>query len=202
MISQKQAEEIEAQITDIENRTRAEISAVVVKRSSAVGHVPWVMMCLLGFIFLSIEGLRFSWQEGLAAVGILFLSFYLARFNWVQRLLTPNPDEVEQVQQRAELEFYRLGLNKTDEGVGVLIFISLMERRAVIMADHGVVKVCPENIWQKTVEEMLKEFHRGDFTGGLELAVRHCGEVLSEKLPLRAPRTGNQLPNRVFLRYD
>lgn len=207
-LTSDQAEKISAQIKSVESKTRAELVAVVVPRSSAVAHVPWVLMMLLGTIFFIAEGviLGLHWDRRLeilvpaAAIGIYFVSVLLSRLSYVQRILTPNVDEVWQVQQRAELEFYRTGITKTDQGTGVLIFVSWMERRAVILADKGVSSLCPESIWQETVDAMLAEFKSGSFHSGLEKTIHRCGEILIEKLPSNGNKSANQLPNHLIIR--
>ncbi|MGE0761918.1 MAG: TPM domain-containing protein, partial [Bdellovibrionales bacterium] len=174
MINPQQAEKISALISEIEKQTRGELVAVVVRRSSAVAHVPWVLMGFLGAIFLVVEGLYFGLQWDVhwlvtpaAAIVIYFLSLAFARLSVVQRIFTPNIDEEWQVQQRAELEFHRADIKKTSEGTGILIFVSLMERRAVILADKGISDICPEETWAQTIAAMLEEFKKGRYFEGL-----------------------------------
>ena len=46
----------------------------------------------------------------------------------------------------AEKEFTRLGINKTREGTGVLIFLLLSERQFYILADDNINKLTGEKI--------------------------------------------------------
>ena len=205
----EQSEKISAQIASIESKTQAELVAVVVRHSSAIAHVPWVLMMLLGSLFFIAEGIFFGlhWDRypeitvPIATIGIYLLSMYLSRLSSVQRILTPNVDEAWQVQQRAELEFYRAGISNTNQSTGVLIFISWMERRAVILADKGVSNLCSEEIWTDVINLMLKEFKRHDFYSGLEKAIQGCGEILISKLPSNSSKpAANQLANHLIIK--
>ncbi len=142
------AERIERAIADAESRTSGEIVPLLVRRSSTVGHVPLVSFTLLLLcVFLSdlpahladLGGPYLAWLGGcwLLAGG---LALGVSRLDVVQRLLTPRIDQMQQVDLRAQIEFYELEMSQTQDRTGILLLVSLMEHRAVVLADHSIAE--------------------------------------------------------------
>ena len=108
-------ERIETAIAEAESHTCGEIVPVLVRRSSTIGHVPVLALCLLWLLVLlpDLPGLQ-SEVAGSSLVWLLadllvaaIAALGLARLDVVQRLLTPGLDRVRQVDLRAQVEFYR-----------------------------------------------------------------------------------------------
>jgi putative membrane protein len=183
---------IEVAIAKAENTTSGEIVPLLVRRSSTVGHVPilaFAFVMLTAFIF-DVPGLLADvtgneWiGAGLCWLLAAALGFVASRFDIVDRLLTPQPDQVHQVDMRAELEFFELDLSQTDGRTGVLLMISLMEHRAVILADKGISEKLDAEVWQEVVALMIDGVKRGDLTGGMCAAIERCGSLLATEFPL------------------
>ncbi|MGE4131014.1 MAG: hypothetical protein AB7F86_05215 [Bdellovibrionales bacterium] len=92
---------------------------------------------------------------------------------------------------RAELEFYRNDLTATAERTGILLFLSLAEKQAVVLADRGLDQKAEPKIWADVVRELT--------LGRLESGVEICGRVLKEKFPARKANP-NELPNHVIVK--
>ena len=116
MLGPDGAERIEAAIQLAESRTSGEIVPVLVRRSSTVGHVPMLVFLLLlvGLLLFDLPhflalwgGPHWAWL-GTCWLGAAVLAMGLARLDWVQRLSTPRLDQRQQVEMRAEVEFYEL----------------------------------------------------------------------------------------------
>ena len=181
------AERIEAAIAEAESHTSGEIVPILVRRSSTVGHVPLVSFTLLLLcVFLSdlpahLAGLGGPNWVWLGACWLLAggLALGLSRLDAVQRLLTPRIDQMQQVDQRAEIEFYELEMSQTQDRTGILLFVSLMEHRAVVLADHSISDKLDAETWQELVALMIQGVKRGDLAKGMEQAIQRCGELLS-----------------------
>ena len=79
----------------------------------------------------------------------------------------------------------------------MLLYLSMRERRAEIVADEAIVsKVAPE-AWGKAMADMLAEIRQGRVAEGLAAGIRDVGEVLSEHFP-RAEDDVNELPDRLI----
>lgn len=92
--------------------------------------------------------------------------------------------------------FERLGLARTQGRTGVLILVSLFERRAVVLGDAGIDEAMGPQRWTALTEELLRAAAEGRLADGLVAAVGHCGEVLAARFPWTAGDR-NELPDRL-----
>lgn len=185
---------IEEAIARAESQTSGEIVPLLVRRSSTVGHVPMLAMSLLmlSAFMLDLPAWLSEWRgsEPIWIVVLLLaaaaLGYGLSRLDAVDRLLTPRPDQMRQVDLRAQIEFYELGMNQTDARTGVLLMVSLMEHRAVVLADHGISEKLDATIWQEVVDLMIDGVKGGDLAGGMCAAIERCGALLAPHFPIAA----------------
>ncbi len=98
----------------------------------------------------------------------------------------------------AEKEFFRLGIDKTKDKTGVLIFVLLPKRQFYIMADNGIHTKVADNTWDSIKDEMQKMFLSGEFSKGIIHGVQRVGKILSEHFPAK-PNDTNEISNRVIL---
>jgi putative membrane protein len=205
-LTEQEIEKISSVVQEVEQETDGEIVSVIVQRSSAIGHVKWLLASCLTLCFVTAEFFyhsnhwdpQSSWLPIVGLLLIYFLSVGLSRLKWFQRVLTSNEDEIAQVHQRAELEFARAHIRKTERRTGILIFASVMERRAVILADEGIARHCSPETWDEVVTLLTGEFKEGRIGQGFEKAIRKAGEILKAKLPPTA-RNPDELPNRLVI---
>ncbi len=103
--------------------------------------------------------------------------------------------------EEALQEFYSQGLHRTEAATGVLLFVSLLERRAVVLGDTGIdAKVGAEH-WTHTTEAVLNGLRAGSLRRGLEDGLRSCADVLAEHFPwVEGDR--NELPDHVEVRRE
>lgn len=100
------------------------------------------------------------------------------------------------VEELARREFVHLGMSRTKERTGVLIFILLDARQFHILADEHINQKVEPKTWDKIAEAMSSSFARKEFRAGLETAVRSVAEHLSKHFPAK-PGDKNELPNEV-----
>jgi putative membrane protein len=185
-------ERIESAIAEAESRTSGEIVPILVRRSSTVGHVPLVCFTLLLLcVFLmdlpatlgELGGPYWAWL-GACWLLVSVLALGLQRFDVVQRGLTPRIDQMQQVDLRAQIEFYELGVSQTQDRTGILLFVSLMEHRAVVLADQSIAEKLDAKIWQELVDLMIQGVKGGDLATGMSQAIQRCGDLLSTHFPI------------------
>jgi putative membrane protein len=117
----------------------------------------------------------------------------------VQKLLVPEKDEMEQVHQRACLEFYLNRVQGTSKRTGVLIFVSVMEKKAVILADEGISSKLPPETWDHLLVDFRVKLNQGQWVEGFTEAIRECGKHLKTHFPISTP-SGNQLKNHLVVK--
>ena len=71
------------------------------------------------------------------------------------------------VNELAKQEFARLGIGKTRDKTGVLIYILLEERQFYILADSAINNKVKENTWHKIKDGMQEYFMKGMFAKGI-----------------------------------
>ncbi|HKO54718.1 MAG TPA: TPM domain-containing protein [Thermoanaerobaculia bacterium] len=96
----------------------------------------------------------------------------------------------------AERTFERLGMTKTAQRNGVLLFIASQEQRFVILGDEGIDAVVPAGFWDGIAAKLTVRFRAGEFTEGIVEAVTAAGEQLKAYFP-RAADDVNELPDDI-----
>ena len=102
------------------------------------------------------------------------------------------------LRQLAEKEYIRLGINKTKEGTGVLIFLLLSERQFYILADDNINKITGEKVWTEIKDIMQEKFVRGEFCKGILFGIDEIGKILAQHFPIR-PDDTNEISNRIVI---
>ena len=100
------------------------------------------------------------------------------------------------VKELAETEFIRLGIGKTRDKTGVLIFILLEGRQFYILTDSGINGKVPQNTWDDIKEEMQNMFIDGEFSKGILHGIEKAGKILSLHFPSK-PDDINEIPDKV-----
>lgn len=199
MISQAEKARIIEAIAAAETKTAGEIFCVIAHTSSNYSLVPvaWAALIALAapapLIYLTIwsAGLIYLVQLAAFIVTAMLLSLPAIRFRIVPRRAMRERAHIEAMRQ-----FLAQGLHLTERRTGVLIFVSVAERYAEIVADSGInAKVAPA-VWQDAVSAALEAIKDGRIGDGLVAAVGRCGAVLAEHFPPGAINR-DELPNKV-----
>lgn len=217
---------IAAAVAAAETRTAGEIYCVVAPRASAYREVPIVWAALLalalpplallaGFRPRAIDALFGGWTVGhdlsvgqsvLAALAA-YIALQLAVFILVllammipavRRFATPGPLKTDRVRRAALDQFLSHGLHLTKDRTGVLIFASLEERRAEVIADETIYLAAPPAVWEEVVALLVASLRSGDLAGGYIAAIEKSGDILAAHVPPRADNP-NELSNRIVI---
>jgi uncharacterized membrane protein len=96
----------------------------------------------------------------------------------------------------AQVQFSRLGMEKTRHRNGVLIFVAPGTQRFAVIGDVGVHARCGDEFWRQVAAEMGGHFRRQDFSAGLLLGIERAGALLARHFP-RGPDDRNELPDEL-----
>lgn len=203
----KDFERVSFAVAKAEHTTTGEIVPMIVRRSSAIGHVVIILSLLILALALTLDFDQLEtfdfvdshWVVLGFAVVSFGLALGLARIPTLQRWFTMPADLLFQVERRAELEFHRKGLGATKGKTGVLLFVSLMERRAVVLADESIAKKLPKNTWDEICKLMVSGIHQGLPAEGMISAIQRSGELLSKEFPAHGENP-NELSNQLILK--
>jgi putative membrane protein len=102
------------------------------------------------------------------------------------------------VQERAVRAFYERGLYRTRDENGILIFISLFERKVWILGDRGVNQRISRESWQALAGEVSTGIGAGQGCASLCEVIGKCGRTLAEHFPRKADDT-NELTDELIM---
>jgi putative membrane protein len=197
---------LEALVADAERRSGGEIVVAVLGACDEYGSAGWrlgVTLAAAAFLGLHVLVPPLAWWGVLGAQALaVALGHALGRLDPVRRRLLPLPLVERRVAERARRCFAEQGLARTRGRTGILVFVALLERRVVVLADEGIhCLLAPGETWQEVVDLAAAGLRDGRVAEGLEAAVRRCGEILARHLP---PPVANpdELPNALVILED
>ncbi len=206
VLSQDDLDAVHAALRAAESRTIGEIVPAVVERSDAHPDARW--LSALCFVLVGTAALEphLPWHSPPL---VLLAQLGLGVAGWVTawalpgfaRMFVRESRATQAAEEQAQQEFRRLDLDLTEAGTGVLIFVSLFERRAIVLADRGIDTRAAPDQWQRVDEAVLKGIARGSLRDGLVEGIARAGGVLAEHFPAREGDR-NELPDRVVVRRE
>jgi uncharacterized membrane protein len=102
------------------------------------------------------------------------------------------------LEEMARREFHLLGMTKTKDRTGILIFLLLQDRHFYIHADEGIHAKVEDGTWEKIAEEISQHFSQKNFRQGIIHGVQAVGKVLAAHFPPNKADT-NELSNEVHV---
>ena len=169
----------------------------------ALGVLPheWLATLLArtqGWTAIGVNGVFKIW-EAIIAYTVLQLLLFIVVYGLVAATplkvwLTPRHIKHRKAHEKALEQFYGRGLHLTRAHTGVMIYCALEERFVEVIADEGIYSKADKDLWNNTVQVLLKHIKTGDLTTGFEQAVEACGSALSFHYPA-AEDNPNELPN-------
>jgi putative membrane protein len=101
---------------------------------------------------------------------------------WLKRRLTPRSRRHANVKAAALKAFQELGIEKTRDRTGLLVFVSLLEREVLLVPDEGIQVELLSNAYRSAEQYMRQAVEKRDLDGFLE-ALRALGPSLAELFP-------------------
>jgi len=221
LFTPQEHERIAAAIAEAETRTSGEIFAIVTAERPRYGRVALAAATLAAFglpllaVLLGLDPQRLipfdgGWQSGSARLDTLrtieayaalqaalfLLVLALVRLTPLGLWLAPRALRRERVHAEAMKQFLAKGLHVTAERTGVLLYVSLADHVAEVVADEGIyAKVSPE-VWGETIAALVEGLKSGRRADGFVRAIEIAGAVLADHFPPR-PHNPNELPDRL-----
>jgi putative membrane protein len=199
--------------------TSGEIVTIVAERSDAYEDIALVYTGLAALIvpvfFAAIPGVpmwiadKITGGWGDAEIRDLMLITFAAMalvsaikfagLQWapLRLLCTPRAVRRRRVRRRA-IDLFKVGAEARTTGrTGILIYLSLGERMAEIVADEAIHVVVPETEWGDAMLALVGHVREGRIADGMIAAVDQVGTILGAHLP-RADNDANELPDRLI----
>lgn len=193
---------IETKIAEVERSTAGEIVVHVVEKSDAYPAVRLGWSVLLAAVTSEVLSYEFpevfqSWSLEIA-VGAGLLFWLLFGLSPILRWLVPASSKQVQVHRRALAAFVENRVHRTRDASGVLILVSLFERRVEILADEGIHARIGVEGWNTYIRRIIKDIKAGRPAAGIVTTIEQIGKELSVGVPPR-PDDINELSNEVIM---
>ncbi len=209
-----------AAVAAAEARTDGEIVTIAARRSDSYHDVAWGWAVVAAFAVIAFaaawpgwfqslyHGLLGGWRTELPLgefllilLGHVILKFlavrYLLAIPRLRIALTPGATRTRRVHARAVTLFRAAAEHRTRGRTGILIYLSLDEHRAEIVADEAISSRVNGEIWGEAMAALLVEVREGRIGTGMARAVERVGAVLAEHLP-KSDSNPNELPDRLI----
>ncbi|WP_086736288.1 TPM domain-containing protein [Erythrobacter colymbi] len=207
-------------VTEAEGATSGEIVTVLAEASD--GYTDVALLWAVGAAFTAMSvfaafpqpfldtwdhwfaGWGHEWTSGelaslVIALGMIkFLGVMLVQ-QWqpLKWALIPGPVKALRVRDQAVRQFKVGAERRTTGRTGVLIYLSMREHRAEIVADESIAAMVPAEVWGEAMGDMLAHIRHGRLAEGLAVGIRDVGHVLAEHFP-RGADDVNELPDRLI----
>jgi putative membrane protein len=111
--------------------------------------------------------------------------------------LTPGATKTRRVRRRALTVFKAAAERRTAGRTGILIYLSMGERRAEIIGDEAITSVTTPETWGEAMTDLLTDVREGRVADGMVAAIEQIGTVLSEHFP-RSAEDKNEIPDKLI----
>jgi putative membrane protein len=206
-LTRTQADAIDARTARVEARTGAQVVTAVIGKADSYVELPWKAFALgaalAGFASVLADAARPDWVTAhtalLHAVVILgagaasaLVSVFVPSF--ARLFLRPTRRDLE-VRQYAQSLFLTRELFKTRGRTGILVLVSLFERKVEILPDIGLHERIGASDWDRVIQSMTPSLRAARPADALEAGLVAIEELLAGK-GLEARAGGDELPDR------
>lgn len=201
MFSETDENRIAEAITRAEKATAGEIVAVVAAESSSYLYAPFLWASVVALL-VPWPLILWSWWPStwiyVAQVAAFALVLAVTLPRPVRYWLVPRSIKQARAHRRALEQFVSQNLHTTSGRTGVLIFISVAERHAEIVADSGIEERVAKGTWQEIVTRLVAAFRAGRHTDGFVVAIEDVGGHLATHFP-PGSCDANELPDHLIV---
>lgn len=135
----------------------------------------------------------------LMILAVLKFTVVLLILKWMplRLALTPGATKARRVRRRAIVVFKAAAERRTVGRTGILIYLSMAEHRAEIVADEAITSVTTPETWGEAMAALLVEVKEGRIADGMVAAIERVGAVLTEHFP-RSAGDRNEIPDKLI----
>jgi len=220
MLSEQDRIRVGEAVTRAEASSDGEIVTIVSAESDSYNDVVlhWAVLALFfalalvasapGLFLLAVDRAAGGWSAWTPSELLALLMFALAATFLIARYLfglralrlalTPAATRARRVRRRAILLFRLSAENRTRAKTGVLLYLSLAERRAEIVADAAINGRVKPEAWGEAMALLIDAVCQDRAGDGMVAAVERIGRILAEHFPRSADDT-NELPDRLII---
>jgi putative membrane protein len=219
-LSEEDHDKVSAAIAAAEGNSAGEIVAVATEQSDSYHDVAlhWALLVLIAtlaifaafpdllrwYFDLFLGGWRPepSMRELLTLLLVLSVAKFtimllILRYMPLRLALTPGATKSRRVRRRAIQVFKAAAQRRTEGRTGILIYLSMAERRAEIIGDEAITAVTTPETWGEAMAALIVDVKDGRPGDGIVAAIGEVGTVLSQHFP-RSATDANEIPDKLI----
>lgn len=201
--SDEERELIRLSVESAEAGTSGEIATMVVDHSDRYREAEVLGGILLAGLAAVIIAVATQHTTIWSYLPLTLLLSYPARllFNRFPGLKFPFVNKrrmMHAVRERAVRAFFEKKLYKTRDENGILIFISILERKVWILGDRNIDRKIPHETWQALAREVSTGIRERRASEALCAVIEKSGRILAEHFPKTANDV-NELPDDLLV---
>jgi putative membrane protein len=207
-LTDAERKQVENAVKAAEKRTAGEIVVMIISSSyqyplaSVIGATAFALPLALLSTPLTGSWLWLGSQNMWLFLGFLTVFFIIfhevvKRTVWLKRLFISRREIDDEVEEAAVTQFFDQGLYRTRDETGVLVLISVFERRVWMLADRGINAKVQQNQWDDIVTMITAGIKQQRAADAICAALEKIGDVLETHFPIK-PDDTNELKNLVI----
>ncbi len=211
IFTQADLDKVSQAVREAERKTSGEIVPYVVEQSDTYEDAEWRAGFAFGFVALAgsllLRSFAHTWAPlDFTAVSLLTLCALAAGILLVKfvaplkRMFAGHGLINRRVGQRAAEAFIAEEVFDTEGRTGILLFISLLERKVLVIGDSGINSHVKQEDWHDVVQRIVAGIRAGKPADGMIEAIGQCGTLLQKHGLPRRPDDRDELPDSVRLR--
>ena len=206
-VSATDRECIEKAVAEVELKTSGEVVCMIASSSYSYPMADVIAGAALAFpLALILTHFLGGWMwvgtqnmylfTGLFAIVFVLTRFIASRVPCFKRLFVSRREIDEEVEEAAITAFFRHGLYRTRDANGVLLFLSVFERKVWLLADKGIHEKVSESQWDDLVASITAGIRNGRGADAICKAIGEIGDLLTSHFPVK-PDDTNELKNLI-----
>jgi putative membrane protein len=200
---------IQSTIEQIEARTGVQVLAAVIGKADHYPEAPWKAFALAASVASLVVAIRAAldppWiapvQAVVYAIAVLGVGAAAALATVLlpplARILVPSARLEGEVEQYARACFLERGIFGTRERTGILVLVSLFERKVVILPDTGLATRLPAEALAAVVAQMRPQLSRGARFAALSAGLAALEKALLAAGLRGAPGAPDEIPTEL-----
>jgi len=208
IFTQSELQEIRSAVQEAEARTHGEFVPVFVSKSGSYEEALWragFVSALLSGIVLTILNALTDWLLWfpshfwfLTVLSFGLLGAYLTMsIDSLYRVFTGKQTLQEKAGIKAQLMFYNLGVFKTKQRIGIMIFLSFFEHQVILLADEGINAVIPHEKWNEVVQLIVEKLKQNRKVEAVLAGIEACAKIVEESPITLLPDEVNEIEDEL-----
>lgn len=203
-LTEEDIQKISEAVGQAEQHTTGEIVPVIAKKSESklslglrVLESVTIFYGIQELLYWKVPGFNLSQAHMfLVALGFAVLVFLCLLNPVTYRWFVRPGSRHRWVWKRAVQELKNLGVQNTEKQTGIIIYVSVFERKAVIVADQGIATHIQPQVWNEIVQELSNSLKNRQWGPGFQTAITRVGKILAEHFPAQQ-HNRNELANQL-----